>query len=316
MSDNEAIRMEEASGWVARMDRESWSGEDEAALQDWLRADEKNRGALLYSQAVWLSLESAGVENTDQQQNRSPVLTRRRAVGALAFASIGSLAGIGYWGQDKAYRTDTGEIRRVALDDGSVATINTESRVLVRMGNHRRTIALDQGEAWFEVAKDPLRPFVVESGTARALAVGTAFSVRRSGDATDIVVTEGIVQVWPKDADVEPLLLKAGESARVTRATVHRAKADPERSLAWRTGSIFLRGDTVASAAAEFNRYNRRQIILLDQDLAQEQLDGVFSVNDPEAFAALVRDSFSVPVDMSRRDRIEMGSGMPRSPRE
>jgi transmembrane sensor len=74
-------------------------------------------------------------------------------------------------------------------------------------------VDLAQGEAWFQVAKAPDRPFTVTAGRVRVQAVGTAFNVRRAGVGVDVVVTEGTVKVWSEGA--EPQLVKAGQRARL-----------------------------------------------------------------------------------------------------
>src|SRR3546814_5104405 len=71
------------------------------------------------------------------------------------------------------------------ISDGSIATVNTASRIAVALEPERRHITLEEGEAWFQVAHDAHRPFVVDVGSVRIRAVGTAFSVRRNPEGVD-----------------------------------------------------------------------------------------------------------------------------------
>ncbi|MEH3120709.1 MAG: FecR domain-containing protein [Sphingomonas phyllosphaerae] len=298
---------DDAAAWVARMDADGWSDADEVELERWMAADPRRRGALLQAQAAWVSLDLPPADI------RAPVLLRRRTMmkvagGALAASLAG---GVFLLTRGTVYRTQLGEIRRVPLADGSTATINTGSEVQVTLADRRRTVTIAQGEAWFRVAKDATRPFVVEAGPVVVQAVGTAFSVRRRDHGADVVVTEGVVEVWTAQADGYRTSLSAGQSAFVgDNAAVHVNKEEPsavDRTLAWRTGAIDLNGQTLAAAIGEFNRYNRRKLVLADQRLAGEQIDGLFHTDDPEGFARAIHTSFDVEVDMADAQVIRIG---------
>jgi transmembrane sensor len=298
---------DEAAAWVAKMDADGWCDADEAALGRWMVADPRRRGALLQAQAAWIALDvrPAAVAAT-------PLLRRRTMMQLAGGALAASLAGgVFLLTRGITYRTQLGEIRRVPLADGSTATINTGSEVQVVLADRRRTVTIAQGEAWFRVAKDATRPFVVEAGPVVVQAVGTAFSVRRRDHGADVVVTEGVVEVWTAQADGYRTSLSAGQSAFVgDNAAVRINKEEPsavDRTLAWRTGAIDIGGQTLAAAIGEFNRYNRRKLELADQRLAGEQIDGLFHTDDPEGFARAIRASFNVEVDLADDRVIRIG---------
>jgi transmembrane sensor len=316
---------DEAIAWVARMDRGDWSDASEAQLQSWLAADPRRHGALLQVQATWTMLRPpaeatalmGGETRADTPavvQPRWQGMLGRRALiasggGALAASLVGGFALL----QNRTVlRTDLGEIRHVPLDDGSIATLNTGSEVDVMFGSHRRDIRLKQGEAWFQVAKNRAKPFLVESGPIRVLAVGTAFSVRRHATGADIAVTEGIVEIWSEDAAIPRTRLVEGQS--VFLADTARARdlvvssASGEHALAWRSGRIELVDEPLADAIGEFNRYNRRRIVLLDRGIADKRLDGFFRTDDIDGFARAVNATFNVPVDFNAPDEIRIGA--------
>jgi transmembrane sensor len=215
--------------------------------------------------------------------------------------------------RDLQYETAVGEIRRVPLPDGSAATINTASRIRVAFGSGLRRIALQAGEAWFQVAKDPVRAFLVEAGAVRVRATGTAFSVRRRPDGSEVLVTEGAVEVWADDARLLKANVAAGDAVfisddgRILREALDSSAVD--RRLAWRAGKIELIGQPLSAAIAEFNRYNHRQIVLADPRLGREQFDGVFRTDDPVGFAKTVRISLDTPLDLSDPGIIRLGAG-------
>lgn len=306
-----------AAQFIARMDADDWNESDETALEAWLAGDPLRHGLLLEMQAHWFALtpteaaKDASVEEAVEDVGSGPSPLARRSVLAGLAASTALVFGSVYWGNSPAaYVTKMGEIRRMPLPDGSVMTINSSSKLTVAMAKQVREIELTQGEAWFEVAKDARRPFIVAAGDVRVRAIGTAFSVRRRETGVEVLVTEGVVETW---ADGDPSLhmrLKAGDRAMLSaRAVIDYEtgiSSSVDRSLAWRSGMIDLNGCTLADAAEEFNRYNARQIIIADPRIAREQFDGLFRVNDPEGFAKSVEASLGVSVDESAPDLIRI----------
>lgn len=281
--------LEEAAVWATRMADHAGDPGVEAELRAWLAEDPGRRGALLRARAVLSLATDAGQDSAEASADVVGRPNRRRllAVGTgLAAAGIAALVAAGRW---RTIGTGLGEVRKAPLPDGSLVAVNTESRIAVRMEADRRQVRLSRGEAWFKVAHDKSRPFVVETGDVRVRAVGTAFSVRRWEDTTQVLVTEGAVDVWRVGQEAEVIRVKAGSYALVSPSQPVQAvvaSMDLETALAWRDGQIALYGDSLASAAAQFNRYNARKLVIDDPQLASEKVVGQFSANDPEAFAA------------------------------
>jgi len=291
----------EASEWLMRIDREGPTPELRAALEVWLAGDRRRRGAWLQAEAAWAMLDGLGAVGDDIGEQAPRRFGRRRMLAGAAAALAASLAG-GFFlrpGEDR-YVTEVGEIRQVPLADGSSAAINTNSRLAVVYAPARRTVRLESGEAFFQVARDPARPFMVEAGRVRAMAIGTAFSVRRRDDGADVMVTEGVVEAWADGAEGNRVRLTAGQRAFIANnAAIVEPPPVPsgvDRALAWRSGQIDLAGETLRHATDEFNRYNRRQIVIADPRLAGERFYGIFRTDDPEGFALAVHGSLHVPV--------------------
>lgn len=301
----------EAARWVWRLDRDGVTPELEAQLQAWLEGDARRRGALLKAEAVWTLLDRARETAPRPVVRRARSASRRAwlagAGAALAAATVG--AGVLILREER-FHTGVGEVRRVPLEDGSAVAINTASEVEVAFHRSQRTVRLRQGEAWFEVARDVQRPFVVEAGAVRVRAVGTAFSVRRRSDGAEVLVTEGVVEVWTEGAGRTPARLRAGQGAFVDeKATVRPAVAAPaavDRRLEWRYGKIDLAGETLREAVADFNRYNDRKLVIADPAIADERLYGVFNTGGPDAFATAVGASLGVEVEV-RDNEIILG---------
>jgi transmembrane sensor len=176
----------------------------------------------------------------------------------------------------------------------------------VRLGAVRE-VRLTRGEGRFQVAHDVNRPFVVAANGAAVRAVGTAFTVRlRDATQVEVVVAEGKVAIAaPRVDDAPPLA--AGESAVLQPGHVSVSPMSPqalERKLAWTSGRLEFRGEPLADAVAEFNRYNVRQIRLANASLGTLRVGGNFKATDPESFAAALASAFKLHVDPAGTDAI------------
>lgn len=297
-------RVEEAAAvWALRHPLDSAG---RAELEAWLAQDRRHAGALLRAQAGLSVIDHAvaGGAPIDAAGVPLPAAapTRRWLLAGIGGAMAAGIAGVVAWPHLMVERVTTarGEIRRLPLADGSVATIDTSSVLRVAMADDSRRIALKEGQAWFQVAKDRKRPFVVDAGIAQVRAVGTAFSVRRTGNGVRVAVTEGRVAAWATDSGGTMTILEAGQYATfrpgAAAPEVATAPAAIERSLAWRSGEISLENETLGSAVEQFNRYNQQQLVIVDRDLADARLVGLFRIDRPADFAATLGASLDVAV--------------------
>jgi transmembrane sensor len=288
-----AQQIEEAAvRWLWRLDRDGRAPEREAELEAWLGGDSRRRGAYLQAEASWRLLDRANLLTGDAAPTggHGELLARRKLLIGGGAAIAASLAGLGLvLSSGRRISTVTGEVRRVPLGDGSVAAVNTRSVIQVAFHTRQRTIRLDDGEAWFRVAKDVGRPFVVEAGNVRVRAVGTAFSVRRRESGAEVIVTEGVVETWALRGEDRMLRLAAGEAAFVNAdpgvTSTITPGIDVDRKLAWREGKVELSGETLAEAVDEFNRYNQSQLVIREPTAAHARLYGEFRADDPSTFA-------------------------------
>jgi transmembrane sensor len=286
---------DQASIWAIKIDAGELEPNSAAELDAWLAGNRRRQGALLRAQAALSFLDRGPALRTVLPPLQARLLTRRRMLFAAAgLAALTAGAGVlrVLMSPARRYSTELGELRRVPLADGSVASINTQSVLDVAMEPTVRQVNLARGEAWFQVAKDTSRPFVVAAGRARIRAVGTAFSVRRREQGTDVLVTEGTVETWVVGAEDQKSRLSAGARAFMADygpPTLAQGTEDIKRALAWRDGQIALQGETLANAAAEFNRYNSRKIVIVDAELARQRLVGQFRTSEPEAFVRAVK---------------------------
>lgn len=287
---------EAAAGWALR---HPLSHSERSALESWLAQDRCHAGALLRAQAALSCIDRALAPTPEPVRPRFR-FDRRWLLAGIGGTAAAACAGIVGWPLlwSERFRTARGEIRRLPLADGSIAAIDTDTDLSVALASDSRNIALARGQAWFQVAKDKQRPFIVDAGIAQVRAVGTAFAVRRTDAGVQISVTEGTVAVWLTEARGAMSILHAGQYATFRSGDAvpetGTAPAAIDRALAWREGEVSLQGETLASAVAQFNRYNRRQLVIADPDLARERLVGLFKLDNPEGFATVVGATLDV----------------------
>ena len=295
----------QASRWLASRDARPDDPDLASAFDQWLHADIRHRVAYLKLQAAWRRGDKLrDLRPLDRDVNPDLLRPPRRYWSlAIAASALVVLLGAGVYFATtqpgwQRYETRVGGLSRIVLEDGSVIDLNTDSEVRARIGSRRREVRLVRGEGRFQVAHDKTRPFVVSAADADVRAVGTAFSVRLRERQVDVLVSEGIVAIdAARIAHAPPV--HAGEAAVVLpdRVSVRRLETPQlESRMSWTTGRLQFRGDSLADAVEEFNRYNRRHLRLADASLAQLRVGGTFNATDPESFAAALSSTFNLRV--------------------
>jgi transmembrane sensor len=217
------------------------------------------------------------------------------------------------------YSTSVGGLSVIHLVDGSEVTLNTDTKLRVVITPGQRRIDLDKGEAFFVVAHDRSRPFVVYVGTRRLMAVGTQFAVRRESDDVRVVVTEGRVSLTSaplpalpstdtRDGATYPpiTMLPAGTIARTAKTEIFISKdsaTSGEELLSWRKGFISFKNTALADAVNEFNRYNTRKMVIDDPGISAIRIGGNFRTNNIDAFLWLLQNGFPIRV-VQDKDKI------------
>jgi transmembrane sensor len=209
------------------------------------------------------------------------------------------------------YRTRVGQTARLTLQDGSSLDLNTNSRVEVRFSAGRREAVLVRGEAIFNVIRHPDWPFAVTAGAATIRAVDTKLSVRlRENDATDVLVMAGGVGIdlsrarrlirvaYTRQDGPYNVTAFAGELISMNSTTgISRVELTPtalQHRTAWTDGWLWFTQESLPEAVAEFNRYHRQRLVLVDPALASLEIGGRFRSTDLDSFIATLEHSFNV----------------------
>lgn len=220
----------------------------------------------------------------------------------------------------QSYATGIGELRTVTLADGSRVELNARSKINVRFSDSRRYIELLEGQVLFSVAKDAARPFIVRSGSTDVKAVGTQFDVNRKPTGTVVTVFEGSVAVSqvattervtsaPAAADVSRVMLSSGDQVTATPRTITPAKkANLAQATAWTEGLLMFDSAPLSEVVREFNRHNVKPMMIMDAQLEDVRISGIFPASGAERLTGFLRERFGIVVQESD-DAIRLSSG-------
>jgi transmembrane sensor len=211
------------------------------------------------------------------------------------------------------FATRHGEQQTHRLADGSVLHLNTDTAVTVRFSKTNRSVMLTSGEAAFEVAHEPKRPFHVLAGPAEVVDLGTQFDVRLRSDSTVVTVVEGRVAVGLSDTLVRrsmssnlPPPVRLVELGPNQQVSVSRDEwpltptvVDAKRTSAWLHRQIAFDHEPLERVAAEINRYAAKPIEITTPELRKLEITGTFSIDDSEEILAFLRSLDGVRVDVT-----------------
>lgn len=313
--------------WLVRADG-GLSPSEQAQLDAWLASDSKHYGAYIRAKAVfsqagrakafahspnpdeWLQNISAdqidiknGITRADNDEAQLASVSRRAFLGVASGVAVAGLAfaflATGQPAQAVTFRTKVGEMRDIALEDGTAVALNTDSEIRVLFGNKLRTVELIRGEVLFDVAHESDRPFVVYALGFQARAVGTSFAIQQiQGMVPRVIVRNGVVDIIP--AAATPLRVTANtritvlSGGRVSRKMLSQTELD--RELIWREGKIAFDETPLRNAVSAFDRYGSTHIEVEDPELLNYTVSGVFSSDDPMGFAKVVAEVFDIEV--------------------
>ena len=320
-----------------------WSDElseaEAAAINNRVRCDPKYREAFDGSLAFLASMEGleGDCEIAEIAREYPRLLQERRtrqrfALGMVAgiLVALGAVLTMYNWRAPadshlQKYFTRIGEQQTIELDDGSVVTLNTGGQLVVDFSEQARKILLERGEAYFEVAEEPDRPFSVDLGVRSVTAIGTAFNIRKNPERFQVAVIEGEVAIHevtdevpssppPVSANDEPVVIPARSqhSVRegwvaefdVSRNEIRAFRPETmERYEGWRSGMLSFYREPLIQVIQELNRYSRRKILIEDSAVMDLTVYTIISVHEIDA--ALDGLQQLLPIEVTRYyDRI------------
>ncbi len=285
---------EAALAWFIRLRDEDASAAQEAAFAAWLKADPAHERAWQELDGIWGALDRLDLPRSDLPRPlpvaaasppaRAPRSMRRPlALAAMLLVAVALGWRLTPSGLFADHRTGIGERRIVALADGSHVELGPASAIDVDIGGARRAVSLLAGEAFFTVARDPARPFLVSAGEGEIAVLGTAFDVKLAeGEAVAVVVTESRVAVRARGGAA--VGVAAGQQVAYDRNGMSPVRpADLDLAQAWRQDQLVFHDAPLDTVLSELGRYRRGHIQLLGGELGKRRITAVFDARRPDA---------------------------------
>ncbi|MEM9623781.1 MAG: FecR domain-containing protein, partial [Pseudomonadota bacterium] len=305
--------------WVVRVEAKDVSTEDLDAFGDWLAADVRHRKEYAKADRLWQNLGRAITrEDMEAYRAQNPGHSSRARLikwrdgrlrwSAFAACAMTLLAGAILWNQvpgtvspatsPYTYTNNLKQAEQLSLDDGTEVILGANSELTVAFSAGARSIALVSGEAFFNVATELDRPFVVDAGTLSLRVTGTVFDVQRKGSITQVAVAEGSVHLTHPTvlAPAPPgssraagavtanqvLPLVAGERviAVENRGFGPVYPIQPERIGAWRQGHLVYSNVPLKAIVEDLNRYDNRSFSIDDATIADIEISATFDSRD------------------------------------
>ncbi|MBV1910209.1 MAG: FecR domain-containing protein [Kangiellaceae bacterium] len=324
-------QIEEASGWIAKLDR-GLSRVERNNLRAWLSLEPSNMDAFLDVALIWDKMSELNRLSDLFPQNRNTVSHSKRWVAGIA-ASVLLVATLGLFSFEENKRssndayhheitypnqleTSIGESTTNLLSDGSKLVLNTNTKVNIKYSKFKRIIVLTKGEIHIDVAHDTSRPLSVVVGKKVIQAVGTAFNVEVQNDSIELIVTDGKVLVVPLDerfaledisdytiyqqADAS-MAVRKGEKVDLSfegENNQEAIKVEPVEiaaSLSWRNGNLIFRGESLEEVMVEISRYSDVNFLLDDNpDLRKIKVAGMFKTGDISGLLSILKQNFHI----------------------
>lgn len=325
-----------AATWFARLQGDAVLVEDRRAFERWLAADPRNTTAWARCQGVWSGLSlldsdpalaalradalGAGSSAPPERLSRRGLLA---AAGVIAMVGGGAVVGWRVLGAksppaagpsaDPTFTTAVGELSTFHLADGSIVTLSTNSAVRVNPWDRERRLTLLRGQAFFKVAKDAARPFVVAVGDKLVTAVGTAFDVRLDPGKLSVTLLEGRVRIAGPSPRGERMVEMSAGSKFIADAAADWtiAAIDTVKESSWLQGRLVFDGEPLSAVVDEMNRFSTRKLRVADAGVAATPVSGVFKTGQIDAFVAAIR-SYGL-ADIGRADSDEIVLIRPRA---
>lgn len=291
--------LQEAIDWLIRLEDAPHDADLRRAVEAWKAADARHLHAWQRAQRSWQLLGEvspdagrwpmvSGSAPGDTAQPRRRRRRRGRRVATAVAASVAACVVVALWPFVQHhvltdYATSVGEIRQVRLDDGSVVHLGADSAIDTDYGDGYRRVHLVTGQAFFEVASDPQRPFVVRAGGLDVTVLGTAFDVQRTSRSYIVGVQHGAVAVRYQGAHrTVERQLAPGEQLRIARGdgSVALEPIAPGTVAAWRHGRLFVHERSVADVVETLQRYYHGRILVPDRALAERRVTGSYRLDD------------------------------------
>jgi len=314
-----------ARNWFALLTSEESTDADIAAFEEWCDADPTHEDA--YGKISQIGNELSLLAHTQQGENllefAEESLNEQSLVSKIV-AYVKGLTGLPYGAPISAavgvillaiyiqvpapsvniHQTQVSEIQDIILADGSIITLGAQSLVEVAYTESIRTVNLRKGQAFFDVAKNPERPFIIKLDDAEISVLGTKFDVHLDQAYTTVAVMEGRVRITPTQTallqpkkGVEAAILHAGQEVSVSDVGfANEIRNTQTKPGEWREGRMVYAEAPLGRIIRDINRYYGTPIVLGHQSLHAILMTTSFETNQVDVFLRNLPDMLPVTV--------------------
>lgn len=310
---------EQAARWFVRMRRAEPDDPERGKFEAWLMSDPSHAREYSVIAETWEAFDSTPrlqslakamqQKRNDflEQKNKTAKLAKQSLLGVFLLLASG-LISHALWNEwqsqpvlQTAYSTSTGEIKDIAMEDGTRLILNGGAKVHVTYYRNKRTVALTHGEAIFDVAKDAKRPFVVEASTARVTVLGTRFAVNRMDHMVRVSVDHGSVRVEKtpatEDEVADYVILHDGQVAEIMSGEGPRlVQRNALDGFSFQSGTLVFENATLGEIAETLSRYRRVPVRALWGHTRASKITAVLQVQDIENFIRMLPQIANVRV--------------------
>lgn len=312
----------EASEWLVLREGRVLAGHELQAFDAWLAADPRHDATYAAMERTWNDISQlrslaefvrlepaldAGTQAPQRGWRPRPAWLLGLAVAAaaaLALLWLPSLS-MGPEHAPQSYSTQVAEIHDIVLPDGTRVTLGPRTALTEQFTARQRRVVLAGGEAFFDVAHNAQRPFLIEAGGSVVRVTGTKFNVNASAGSLRVAVLEGSVQVFarhgPGQGVAAPQTLTAGQrlvvampldaNGTVVAASMPTLEMSTTRQPgSWRGGRLVYDDVRLADLIADVNRYYAPGVTLADEHVGQLRVTASFKASEIPAFIRTLSD--------------------------
>ncbi len=325
---------EDCRNWIIELSDDEATAEERTRLQtefqNWIMADTLHAEHFEETQRLWgaigqmhhletaviTPIQPTAADKIEEQAFRQ-TWWKAGMVASFIFAALVIFIGMNL-PNSKEFSTEVAEIRDVQLPDQSLVTLGAQSEIEVEFTESKRQVFLKNGDAFFDVQKDPARPFFVAVDGVNVRVVGTKFDIHHGPEQVRISVLEGVVEVTtPKTAERDEssetekkVTLTLGQQL-ITDKQDHQVevkRVDVADLANWRSGWLAYSGVDLRDLVADANRYYDKEIVLESEAIETLKVTASFKASRIDQMLAILQDALPIVVDKHEDGRIVLRS--------
>ncbi|WP_254873166.1 MULTISPECIES: FecR domain-containing protein [Oxalobacteraceae] len=302
--------LQQAAEWFVLLRSGTASDEDRSNWRNWLQEDSSHQDAWGYVENISRRFEPVQSDNRKDaavaafHNARNKLVKRRQILNGIALLAGGGLLGwvasrhqlvpdaVLAWNAD--YRTATGEVREIAMQDGTHIWLNTASAFNADYQTTLRRVHLLEGEMLIQTAADKTRPFVVDTKQGRMRALGTRFTVRQNDDITQLTVFEGAVEVSPAGTDATRII-EAGQQISFSNTAISESTPAEAAREAWIKQILLAEDMSLQDLVAELNRYHHGYLHVAPE-VANLRVLGGYPLQDKDKVLSMLEEVLPIHI--------------------